>query len=164
MHNNCLKATHLEDIMSINSNIYFSSSEYTGYVVQNVKEEAVQKALFKLLEFAKNHAFKVKRGKGMWVFQYIIKTWDSTAMLYGWDTSAVYLRLGNFRMVHPSTISRFICSLTERSDGFDYLKRLEEGKVTEHFSIKGTIADPIIMDAFQKAVLEFQDTVLNTRV
>jgi hypothetical protein len=50
-------------------------------------------------------------------------------------------------------------SLTKLSDGFNDIKKLDEGKKEELFYIEKTVTDPFIMDAFQKAVRKFQSEV-----
>jgi hypothetical protein len=149
--------------MPDDSKLDFTRSEYIDYITNVVENETMLDVLITLLDFAIKNAYKVKKGQGEWNLQYRIKTWDSTAMLYGWDRGYVYVRLGNFPWMHPRTKSSFVNSLTKLSDGFEYLKRLiDQGKIEEQFSIKETLVDPAIMSAFQKTVLIFQDKVYNT--
>jgi methyl coenzyme M reductase subunit C-like uncharacterized protein (methanogenesis marker protein 7) len=148
--------------MSDTSNIDFSRSEYTKYVIDNVEKEAVRIAVFGLLDFAIKKAHKIKFGQGQWNFHYIIDTQGTPTMLYSWDTYGVCVYLGNFSWYEKRIRSRFVQSLTKLSDGFNDIKKLLDGKANGSFVIEKTLVDPTIMTAFQEAVLKFQSEVYNS--
>ena len=138
----------------------FNRAEFTAYIAKNTDGKATREAIFDLLGFADEHAFKVRSGKENKTFQYIVRTTNGSALLFWCDCGSVTMKLGNFPQLSAAAISLFVRRLCGVSNGFNYLLRIEDNHSSEQsFAIKETLVDPATMKVFKTSVLALQDEI-----
>lgn len=149
--------------------IEFDRATFTSCVANNTKEKATREAIFELLDFALNNAFKVAGGAGNGTFHYLVKTTCGTATLfYCASNGDVTMYFGSsFDTLTDATVSRVVRKLNTLSNAFEYFLRYEDYRSPggcRTFQIKATLIDPKIMKGFQDAVLELQKEISKPQI